>query len=153
MTSQSTITYQQATLSNLNELALLFDLYRQFYEQAADLPSSRQFIAERLQAADSVIFVAIAGTALVGFSQLYPSFSSVSVKRIWILNDLYVAQSHRGQGVGAGLLEVSRDYGIKTGAKRLEIATKVENTRAQYLYEKQGYVRNVEFFQYSLPLD
>jgi ribosomal protein S18 acetylase RimI-like enzyme len=119
-------------------VAPLFDAYRQFYGQAADLEGARQFLLERLQRAESVIFAVVENGIALGFTQLYPSFSSVSMKPIWILNDLYVAGEARRRGVGAQLLTAATDHALQTGAARLVLSTAVENTNAQALYQHLG---------------
>jgi GNAT superfamily N-acetyltransferase len=134
----------RVTLEHLGEVAPLFDLYRQFYEQAPDPKGAREFIRE------SVIFLARAGESPAGFTQLYPSFSSVSMRRLWILNDLYVAAQARKLGVGEALLERARQWALETGAKGLELATATDNFPAQRLYEKTGWVKDVQFLHYYL---
>ncbi|MEM9702472.1 MAG: GNAT family N-acetyltransferase, partial [Planctomycetota bacterium] len=96
--------------------------------------------------------VAILGERVVGFTQLYPSFSSVSVGRTWILNDLCVEESARGRGIGRALMRAARDFAEADGALRLELATERTNAAGQALYETEGYVRDDSFLHYSLPL-
>ena len=146
----------QAGPKHLDSVAPLFDAYRVFYRQKSDPALARSFISARLDAVDSVIFLATgtadeAGEAL-GFTQLYPTFSSVSARRSWILNDLYVAASVRRAGVGRALMERARRHAQETGAKGLALATQLENTKAQYLYESLGYRRDEEFYHYQLDL-
>ena len=147
------ISTRQAVLADLALIAPLFDGYRCFYGKDPDLTTAHAFIAERLMLRESVIFLALdeAGNAL-GFTQLYPSFSSVSARRIWILNDLFVTSQARGRGVGKALLDAARQYAIQTGAKRLALSTAHDNP-AQKLYESQSYVRDTGFLHYELELD
>lgn len=98
------------------------------------------------------MFLAIEGTEGLGFAQLYPSFSSVSMKRLWILNDLFVAPASRRRGVAAALLEETRRLAVETRAKGLELATATENLSAQRLYENLGWKRDDAFRHYSLSL-
>jgi GNAT superfamily N-acetyltransferase len=100
---------------------------------------------------ESVVLVAVQGAALVGFTQLYPIFSSVSLQRAWLLNDLYVHASVRKQGVAKQLLEAARGHGLETGAKWLLLQTGNDNYRAQSVYEKNGWKRVSDYF-YELPL-
>jgi ribosomal protein S18 acetylase RimI-like enzyme len=141
-----------AGLSDLDALVPLFDGYRQFYEQPSDARGARAFLQERLERAESVIFIATRGKTALGFTQLYPSFSSVSMKRLWILNDLFVAPEGRRQGVGARLLERARDFAAETEAKGLELTTARDNLSAQALYESQGWARDNVFMTYYLPV-
>ncbi|WP_234400152.1 hypothetical protein [Shewanella marina] len=93
------ITIIEASLNELIEIAPLFNEYRQFYQQADDLSLAVNFIRQRLEHHQSVILLArTAAGKPVGFTQLYPSFSSVSAQSIWILNDLYVSDNCRGLG-------------------------------------------------------
>jgi ribosomal protein S18 acetylase RimI-like enzyme len=148
------IAIRLAAAADLDLIAPLFDAYRQFYGQPADLPLARAFLADRLRQGDSVIFLAVRaadGTA-VGFTQLYPAFSSVAARRIWILNDLFVAPDARRSGVARGLMDAARQHGVRTGARRLVLSTAHTNGAAQRLYESLGYVRDEQFVQYKLEL-
>jgi GNAT superfamily N-acetyltransferase len=145
---------KRATISDLDGAAPLFDAYRQFYGQRSDLAAARAFLDERLRRDESVIFLAVAdgqpsGEAL-GFTQLYPSFSSVSLKRLWVLNDLFVDPNVRRGGVGRRLLERAREWAIETGAKGLVLTTAVDNSTARALYESCGWQRDDAFQHYYL---
>jgi ribosomal protein S18 acetylase RimI-like enzyme len=144
------VVVRPAGLSDLDALVPLFDGYRQFYEQQSDLRGARAFLQERLERAESVIFIATRGTTALGFTQLYPSFSSVSMKRLWILNDLFVAPDGRRQGVGARLLQRAREFAAETETKGLELTTARDNLSAQALYESQGWARDNVFMTYYL---
>lgn len=136
----------------LGELATLFDQYRIFYRQPSELEDAKNFLRERFDKNDSVIFGAADKGKLVGFTQLYPSYSSVSMMRVWILNDLFVEKSYRRQGVARLLMDAARVHAAETGAVRIELATQISNEPAQRLYEMLGYVRDEEFCHYSLGL-
>jgi GNAT superfamily N-acetyltransferase len=144
---------KRAAAGDLEAVAPLFDAYRQFYGQRPDLPAARAFLGERLRREESVIFFAVAGGGpgddALGFTQLYPSFSSVSVRRLWILNDLFVRPGVRRGGVGRRLLERAREWAIETDAKGLTLATAVGNAAARALYESCGW-RQDEFEHYVL---
>ena len=133
------MTVRRATTADLDGLTVLFDGYRQFYRQPSDASAARHFLAERLEQGESVVFVADDGEALVGFTQLYPAFSSVSLVRLWILNDLFVAASARQVGGGRQLMEAARAFAESTGAGRLVLTTQEDNRTAQRLYEALGY--------------
>jgi ribosomal protein S18 acetylase RimI-like enzyme len=144
-------TIVRAERKHLDDLAPLFDGYRQFYGQRSDLAAARAFLRERIERDESVIYVAYAdGKEAAGFTQLYPSFSSVSLKRLWILNDLFVRSNIRRGGVGRALLERARQHALETGAKGLILSTAVTNEPAQTLYESCGWQREEEFLQYNL---
>jgi ribosomal protein S18 acetylase RimI-like enzyme len=143
---------RQAEAADVERIAPLFDAYRQFYRQSSDLPLATEFLRERLKLQESVIFLAEddAGHA-VGFAQMYPSFTSVGARRIWILNDLFVVPEARGQQVGRALLQAVKTHAAASGAKRIELSTARDN-QAQKLYESLGYEQDREFYHYSLAL-
>jgi GNAT superfamily N-acetyltransferase len=148
----------RANREDIPLVAPLFDAYRQFYKQAADLEGAQRFLTARLQEQSSVIFLAfsIAENATkqpCGFTQLYPSFSSTTMERLWILNDLFVAPEARRSGVGKALLERARDFGLETQAKELTLQTAIDNYTAQSVYEANGWQREVEFYSYNLYLN
>jgi GNAT superfamily N-acetyltransferase len=143
---------RQATLADLNLLVPLFDAYRQFYRKPADPERARRFLSERIEHHQSVIFLAFDGAAAIGFTQLYPSFSSTAMAPIFILNDLFVATEARGRGAGAALLVAAADYGRRNGAVRLVLSTEVANTAAQSVYERLGWKRDADFFVYQLEV-
>jgi ribosomal protein S18 acetylase RimI-like enzyme len=144
----------RATLGDLDSLATLFDGYRVFYKQRSDAALARAFIEERLQRGESVIFIARDGANgdALGFTQLYPMFSSVSARRIWVLNDLFVAPAVRKRGVARALMDCARDFAKEVNALRLILETAEDNRAAQALYESLGYVRESGERHYSLEL-
>src|SRR5262249_25955229 len=140
------------TLEQVELVAPLFDAYRQFYGQPPDPDGAHRFLAERLGRGESVIYAVVEGGRALGFTQLYPSFSSVSMRPIWILNELFVPEDARRRGVGARLLRAARDHALRTGAARLALSTAVTNTTAQALYERAGRQRDTAFFHYEYQL-
>jgi GNAT superfamily N-acetyltransferase len=138
----------RAELDDLDALAPLFDAYRRFYGQASDLAGARTFLADRFKRGESVIFLAVVDGAIVGFTQLYPSFSSVSMKRLWVLNDLFVTPDARKSGAGRALLERAERWAAETGAKGLTLSTQLTNLGAQRLYEACGWTKDDEFLHY-----
>jgi GNAT superfamily N-acetyltransferase len=141
-----------AQLEQIDELAELFDRYRMFYQQSSNTDAARTFLQERLKKIDSTIFVASNDGQIVGFTQLYPSFSSVSMKRIWILNDLFVRETERNKGVAKLLMSAAADFAQETAAIKIVLSTQISNNLAQALYESLGYTKNEEFYQYQLKL-
>jgi GNAT superfamily N-acetyltransferase len=141
-----------ARAEHLDGLSKLFDQYRVFYDQTSDIEAAKIFLHERLQCKDSVIFIAMDAKCIVGFTQLFPSFSSVSMRRTWILNDLFVEESYRKQGVAKLLMGEAQEYAHKTGAVRITLATQITNNAAQNLYASLGYRRNDEFYHYAFQL-
>jgi GNAT superfamily N-acetyltransferase len=144
---------RQAVAHDLDDLAPLFDAYRRFYDQSGDLQLARQFLSDRFRLQESTIFLACAPSGKpVGFTQLYPSFTSAGCARIYILNDLFVDPDHRGTGVGRALLEAAADFGRSMGAVRLTLATGIANHLAQALYGRAGWRRNEAFVTYNIGL-
>jgi GNAT superfamily N-acetyltransferase len=154
----------EASLNDVSLIAPLFDAYRVFYQAKPDPQGAVSFLSERLIRGESIIFFAYqegfagrgqggqgpVGRIAVGFTQLYPSFSSVSMQRLWILNDLYVDPAYRKSGVGSALMERAREFALQDGAKGLSLATQNENLTAQALYAKMGYAKDTEFFHFHL---
>ena len=142
-----------ATEAHVEDVAALFDAYRVWYGSKSDIDGARNFLTQRLRNNESVIFLAQNGESAVGFTQLYPMFSSVSMGHVWVLNDLFVAEGSRRTGVGKLLLETAAEFGRQTGAIRLELQTGIQNHVAQAAYAAHGWVKDNEFFYYSLTLE
>ena len=142
-----------ATLTDIDELARLFNGYRMFYEQASDVELARSFLSERINNSESTVFMACdENNQGYGFTQLFRSFSSVSARPIWILNDLYVDTNARRKGIGRALMNRARDFAVETGSKGILLETGRLNVNAQALYESLGYEKNAESFYYFLTL-
>lgn len=141
-----------ADLRDLDHVVPLFDAYRQFYRQPSDLQGAREFLRLRMEAKQSVIFVAMDASQAIGFTQLYPSFTSSAMQRLFILNDLFVASDARRKGVGTALLRQAAQYAKQEGAVRMVLSTEYTNTAAQALYEREGWKSNVTFRTYNLAL-
>jgi GNAT superfamily N-acetyltransferase len=148
----NSITIRQAVLADLDVVAGLFDGYRQFYDQVSDLVATRSFLRARFEHGQSVVLLAESQGQAVGFTQLYPSFSSVSMARVFVLNDLYVAPTARRLGVGEALLNAAANHARQLGAVRLSLTTNVQNLPAQALYESMGWARDKKFYAYHLAL-
>ena len=146
------VNIRRARADDLGALASLFDAYRQFYRQPSDLEGARAFLAERIARSESVIFLAEDEGGALGFTQLYPSFTSGGMARIYILNDLFVMPQARGQGVATALLRQAAEFGRGEGAVRLDLATATDNVTAQALYEHMGWQRDDAFYVYRLGL-
>ena len=141
-----------ANINHLESVSVLFDRYRVFYNQPSNLEAAKEFLKEPFNNKESVVFAANDNGELVGFTQLYPSFSSVSMKRVWILNDLYVEESHRRRGIAKLLISVAEEYAKQSGAIRVILSTQISNITAQKLYEARDYLKNEEFYHYALRL-
>lgn len=148
------LSVRRANLDDLDLLAPLFDHYRHFYTQRHDENVSRAFIGERLGRGDSVVLLAsLDGVDGAGFTQLYPTFSSVRAARVWVLNDLFVDPAARRRGVAQALLDAATGFARADGAARLELETDHDNVTAQALYDGVGWQRYDGTQRYHLPLD
>jgi ribosomal protein S18 acetylase RimI-like enzyme len=143
----------RATIDDLDRVAPLFDSYRQFYGLAGDLALCRRFLEARIGRGESVVFLAgSTGTTASGFTQMYPSFGSLSAAPLWILYDLFVAPEARRLGVARLLMERARRHAEETQARSIVLSTATTNRQAQALYESLGYKLDREFLTYELSL-
>ncbi len=153
---QTAIKVVRAGAEDAERIAPLFDAYRQFYKQRSNLAAAKAFLSERLIRSESVIFLALSGEGerekAVGFTQLYPCFNSVALKPLWILYDLYVAPQARRLGVGKALMDRAQQFAAETKAWGLWLETAVDNIPGQKLYERQGWIRDEEFYRYQKML-
>ena len=138
----------KASQNELEQVASLFNDYRVFYDQETDIDGATRFIKERIENNESIIYLAFddAGNAM-GFVQLYPSFTSVGMKRMWILNDLYVDILHRKKNAAEMLINKCKELVHETGAAGLVLETQNENIPAQRLYFKTGFTKD-EYHSY-----
>lgn len=146
-----TLDIRRATPADLDAVAPLFDAYRRFYGQPGDLPRARAFLAERMRSGESVVLLAERDGQAVGFTQLFPMFSSVRTARMWVLNDLYVEADARRGGVARTLLDAAADFARKDGAVRIVLETTVDNAAARALYRDAGWHEETSQW-YALPL-
>ena len=134
----------------------LFNKYRVFYKQPSDIELAKKFIQTRLDHNESVIFVALDnGSEPVGFTQLYPKYSSAWAMKNWILNDLFVESEFRKQGIGEQLIKTAINFGKEHNAQFVELSTAVDNLAAQSLYEQIGFTRqdpDPTFYLYRINL-
>jgi ribosomal protein S18 acetylase RimI-like enzyme len=151
----SFVTVVRSTPADLDAASHLFDAYRVFYKQPSDPQGAHDFLRARTERGQSEIFLArdAATGDLLGFTQLYPSFSSVSMRAVWVLNDLFVKPGARRRGVARALMEAAREFAHATGALRLVLETAEDNVQAQALYESLGYRREAGTRHYALSLE
>ena len=142
----------QATEADIDGVSNLFNEYRVFYNQPSDLEGAKRFIRDRMDYGDSVIFVAVTDEVYVGFIQLYPSLSSISMRRTWVLNDLYVVEDMRNQGIAQKLVNEAIILCSETNAISLSLQTAPNNQAAQRLYEKNHFILDSEYYNYKLRL-
>ena len=144
----------QASIKNLDPVSELFDLYRQFYGQESDISAAKEFIGNRLKSKDSIILFVLSSENLpTGFTQLYPAFSSVAMKPMLYLNDLFVLSTARQSGIGKGLLDAAYDFALNNGFGNLKLATAIDNFAAKSLYENSGYNKVTAFDHYTRKVE
>lgn len=149
-----TLTVKTASMADLNSIAVLFNQYRQFYEQGSDLVLATEFIQQRMQNAESHILLAEdAQGKAVGFCQLYPTFCSVEAKPIYSLYDLFVLPESRGLGIGRALLLNAEALAKRNGKSRMDLTTAKTNLKAQSLYESLGWGRDEIFYAYNKVIE
>ncbi|WP_336122350.1 GNAT family N-acetyltransferase [Paenibacillus polysaccharolyticus] len=161
-TKRITIKIRQATLNDISEVSRLFNEYRIFYGQHSDLETATFFIKERMSKQESMIFVAecnegreegsVADTVM-GLVQIYPSYSSVSMGPIWILNDLFVDSTYRQQGIARKLMQAVMKQAKKQQILRIVLSTAISNRQAQALYESEGYTQDQSFMYYECNVE
>jgi ribosomal protein S18 acetylase RimI-like enzyme len=132
------MTIRKAEITDLPQLAVLFNAYRIFYQQEPNLNSAARFLTERILQQDSTIYIALLGEKMAGFIQLYPVFSSVRMKRLFLLNDLFVAEEFRGRGISIALIDKAKELCLSSGACGFMLETTKDNAIANILYQKIG---------------
>jgi len=146
------VTFRLAESNDLDQLADLFDQYRQFYECRPDLSAAKNWIAENFERERSTIFTADDGYQLIGFTQLYPALCSVDLVDYFVLYDLFVAPSARRQGIARALMNAASEWAKAQGAARLDLETARDNHPGQALYRDLGYELDEVFLKFSLDL-
>lgn len=142
----------QAQPQDVDTILPLYLAYRRFYQVEENLGQAREFILKRLQLNESVIFFAEVDGKAVGFTQLYPLFCSLEMKRIWLLYDLYVDESARQHGVAQQLIARAEQLAKESDSAFTMLSTATDNTKAQALYERSGFVRDTDFYVYNKML-
>ncbi|MBO6515126.1 MAG: GNAT family N-acetyltransferase [Bacteroidia bacterium] len=144
---------KRATTDDLQVLTGLFDQYMVFYKKPSAPTQYGAYLKERLENNEAIVFLALDNTGkALGFVLNYFSFTSVSQGKIVVLNDLFVAPSHRKKGVGEHLIQCSFDLAKSMGAVRVDLGTAKDNYDAQRLYERIGFIRDDEFYAYSYSI-
>ena len=139
----------RASISDLAELHPLVEKYREFYKQPEN-PKTVQFLTDRLENDEAVVFIARVDGNPIGFTMIYPTFSTVSLSAVWLLNDLYVTETSRGQGIANLLMDAAEAAAREAGATRIFLRTAHDNTPAQALYESRGWKQDEVFRRYDL---
>ena len=141
---------KEATVEDSEKIGEVFDLYRQFYKKNPDKIISIEYIKQRLTNKESTIFFVEEDNVCIGIVQLYVTFDSLELSKKIILYDLFVRSEHRKKGIGAMLMNTSKDFAENNNITGIELSTAISNGTAQRLYESLGYERDNEFYNYYL---
>jgi len=149
----ATMNIIRAGTDHIEQLTPLFDLYRQFYNEAPNPGACRSYLMDRLQRQESIVFLALSDEdRAVGFTQLYPTFCSVALIPRLVLYDLYVESNSRRLGIAKGLMDQATNYAKENGYGRLTLETATDNIPGQTLYEREGWTRDNDFYTYHLSV-
>jgi GNAT superfamily N-acetyltransferase len=146
------LTIRQATIQDLSKLVPIFDDYREYFGQQKDPAAVDQFLFEKFEHLESVIFIAQLEDEVVGFAQLYPVYSSLTLQRVWLLNDFFIAEEFRGNGIGTKLFAKVKEFTLLTKSKGIELSVEHSNKKAWVFWEKQGFKMDKEFRYYFYKL-
>ena len=146
------INLKKATLDDANMIGEVFELYRIFYNQLPDISVAQQYIAERLKNNESTIFFVEENGICLGFTQLYPTFDSVNVRKKIVLYDLFAREEYRRRGIAESLMNSAKEYASQNNFGSIELSTNKTNLPGQTLYESLGYIRDNEFYSYDLEI-
>ena len=139
---------RRATLEDLNQLAVLFDEYRQFYGASSNLKQSYNFLKQRFENKESVIFIHVKDDVFTGFVLLYLGFSSVACSNYYILDYVYVTPIYRRQGSARQLIDTAILFARHESALRISLETQKTNVESQRLYESMGFIQDDAFLTY-----
>ncbi|WHZ03859.1 GNAT family N-acetyltransferase [Neobacillus sp. YX16] len=145
-------TIRQATIQDLHRIVPIFDSYRKYFGQKKDPDMVEEFLFDRFEHLESVIFIAEQQDEVIGFAQLYPVFSSLTLQRVWLLNDFFIAEEFRGSGVGSQLFTAVKEFTLLTKSKGIELSVEHTNKKAWSFWEKQGFKQDEEFRYYFYKL-
>lgn len=149
-TNKKQMKIRKIELNDIKNLSELFNDYRIFYEMESDLEGAKKFLLERIKNKESEIFVAEnPENNLIGFVQMYPIFSSTRMKRLWLLNDLFVVENHRGLGVSVLLINKAKELCIETNSCGIVLETAKSNDIGNKLYPKAGFSMDLDHNYYS----
>ncbi len=141
---------KEASIDDLAEVVKIVMKYREFYGiEKQSKQDVEEFIRTRILNEQSKIFVATIDTnEVIGFIQLYPSYSTVSLKPQWILNDFFVDENYRNKGYGTALMSYVKEY-FRDSAKGFILVTDKDNFVAKSFYESNDWkTGEYDFYTY-----
>lgn len=139
----------QAQPQDVDKILPLFISYREFYYMESNAITTKSYLLNRIKLNESIIFYAMDDNKVLGFTQLYPSFCSIELKRVWLLYDIFVIAEHRGKGVANRLIQRAKQLAKETNSAFITLNTGITNIKAQSLYENNGFVRDRDFYIYN----
>lgn len=139
-----------AKIQDLSIIASQFDSYRQEYEKPSDLNACYTFLEDRFVNNEFVMIIAVKENNCIGFIQIYPTFSSISLKKLWVLTDLYVTPSHRKMGIAKQLIHKSKELAQDPDSVGIVIESRISSQSAQRLYDAVGFKKDGEHLYYYL---
>jgi len=139
---------RRAQSADLNQLAVLFDEYRQFYGTSSNPELSYQFLKQRFEDGQTVIFINTKDDTFTGFIILYLGFSSVACSTYYILDDVYITPVFRRQGAAKQLIDTAILFAKHEQALRITLETQKNNYQSHKLYESMGFIKDDEFQTY-----
>lgn len=143
------LTILPVTALDYDDLVPLVEKYRAFYNQPPSA-GTLTYVAQRLDGGQAVAFIARLNRKAIGFTLCYPTFSTVALSPIWLLNDLFVEENYRGQGIASQLVQTAEIAAKDAGAARIWLRTAHNNVPAQRLYESRGWKQDIVFRRYDL---
>lgn len=156
----SRVLVRKAVIDDSGTVAGLYSAYCGFYRSDVTPEAAGKFVRERLEREEAVVFIAETRadthshpTVAVGFTLLYPKFSSTRLQRDWILNDLFVAPEHRREGAAQALLQAAVAFVKDSGSRVVALKTQVENSPARSLYERAGWRLDEKFVTYVFDVE
>jgi GNAT superfamily N-acetyltransferase len=129
------ISVRQASILDLYKLVPVFDSYREYFKQERNATEVEKFLFDKFEHLESVIFIAEQNSELIGFAQLYPIFSSLTLQRVWLLNDFFICEDYRNKGVGKQLFEKVKEFTLLTKSKGMELSVEHINEKAWRFWE------------------
>ncbi|NPD52862.1 GNAT family N-acetyltransferase [Klebsiella aerogenes] len=139
----------QAQPQDIEKILPLFIAYHDFYNVDSNKEEAFQYLLNRVKLGESVIYYIEDDNEIVGFTQLYPLFCSLEMKRIWLLYDLFVKAEYRKKGIAKALIQRAEQLAMESNSAFIMLSTGIDNLKAQSLYEKNGFVRDNDFYVYN----
>ena len=137
----------------IDQFVTIVDEYRKFFDFGLSPNKTKEFFQRLQEKNEAATFIAISEKdEVMGFVNLYPSYSTLSLRKIWILNDLGVSSRFRRLGVAQALIKKSIEFAKASDAIRIELKTEKTNLDAQKLYTEIGFKTDQDNLYYRVPI-